>query len=234
MGQLGEQAPKPIERHVELADDDGQVAHADDERIVRHLAGFFGTDGRVFHELVSQRVHIDVHHVPAGDDRPFHVLVTSGMSALPMNVPARMVERAAWLHAELCIVLPESWPLSDEAFADERNYWPIRLLKRLARLPHDYATWLGLNHSVPNGDPPRPYAEGSTLSGTIVVPPFLFGGDFFSVAGSPPLHVFQLVPLTASEMAYKLEAGSEALMERLEARFPEIYGPIDPARASAM
>jgi hypothetical protein len=41
----------------------------------------------VYHELISDLVHIDIHHVAPDDERPFHTLVTSGMSDLPMTVP---------------------------------------------------------------------------------------------------------------------------------------------------
>ena len=43
--------------------------------------------GVVFHEIVSDVVHIDLLHVPPRRERPFHTLVTCGMSVRPMNVP---------------------------------------------------------------------------------------------------------------------------------------------------
>jgi hypothetical protein len=86
----------------------------------------------VFHEIVSDIVHIDVHWVKPTEKFPFHSFVTSGMSDKPMNVPKGM---EAHKYAELCIFLPANWPLSvepyqttEEAFKDENNYWPIRWL----------------------------------------------------------------------------------------------------------
>lgn len=224
----------PILRHGEAAAPRTDVAHADDERISRHLHDCFGVEGMVFHEIVSDRVHIDVHMVPPTEDCPCIVLVTSGMSALPMTVPDEMDDRASWQHAELCMLLPPHWKLEQEALSDERNYWPIRLLKQLARLPHDFSTWLGYGHSIPNGDPAQPYCQGTKLAGAIVIPPFLFGSDFFEVPGTPTLHVFQLLPVTNAEMDFKLRHGADELLEKLETKFPEIYGPVDNARTSAV
>src|SRR5258708_3310638 len=126
----------PILRHEAQAPPEPDVAHADDERLSAHLARCLGQKETVFHELVSDPVHIDVHIVPPGDGHPYHVLMTSGMSALPMNVPATLDDRDAWTHAELCMVLPAAWELDQAALDDERHYWPIRLLKSMARLPH--------------------------------------------------------------------------------------------------
>lgn len=221
-------------RHDHVAPPRHGVAHADDERISRHLRARLGAEGMVFHELVSDRVHVDVHLVPPTHDRPSVVLVTSGMSALPMTVPESVTDRATWEHAELCMVLPPTWRFDEAALSDERSYWPIRVLKQLARLPHEYGTWLGWGHSIPNGDPAAPYCDGTKLTGVIVIPPFALGGEFFEVPGAPPLHVFQLLPVTSAEMDFKLRHDVDALLERLEAETRDPYGAVDVARPSAV
>lgn len=66
-----------------------------------------------------------------------------------MTVPDPEVPR----YAELVISLPPFWPLDEQSWRDERHYWPVRLLKTLGRLPHEYDTWLGVGHTIPNGDP---------------------------------------------------------------------------------
>ena len=30
------------------------------------------------------------------------------------------------------------------------RFWPIQMLKFLARFPHEYKTWLGWGHTIPN------------------------------------------------------------------------------------
>lgn len=224
----------PIYRHTHSTKAASGVAHADDERITKHLEESFRVEGMVFHEIVSDRVHLDVHAIPPTEEKPCYLLVTSGMSALPMDVPEEMEERAEWAHAELCVLLPPQWRLDQTSLEDERSYWPVRLLKTLARLPHEYSTWLGYRHSIPNGDPARTYCDGTKLAGALLIPPFVFGNEFFRVPGTPPMHIFQVLPITSAEMDFKLRHGADALLERLETKFPEIYGPIDAARPSAV
>ncbi len=220
-----------IYRHREAPPADG-VEHADDERIGAHLERTLAASESVWHELVSDRIHLDVHIVAAADDRPYITLVTSGMSARPMNVPSSVEDRASWQHAELCMVLPPDWKL--DQVDDDQWFWPLRLIKTLARLPHEYDTWLGWGHSIPNGDPARPYTPGTQLAGAIIVPPEALPDDFFVVEGEPPIHIFQVVPVTALEMGFKLALGVDALIEKLEEAHPAIFGPLDPARASAV
>jgi len=58
------------------------------EAIDRHIARHFGPIATVWHEVVSDLVHIDVHVVEPSAERPSFTLVTSGMSDGPMTVPA--------------------------------------------------------------------------------------------------------------------------------------------------
>ncbi len=123
------------------------------EAISAHIERHLGPISGVFHEIISDLVHIDVHVVPASEPFPYLRLVTSGMSDLPMTLPGGAPGSA---YMELMVTLPADWPISADAFEDERNYWPVRLLKTLARLPHEYDTWLGFGHTIPNGHPAEP------------------------------------------------------------------------------
>ena len=123
------------EKDFELAIGEEQHIEAISAHIERHLGPVSG----VFHEIISDLVHIDVHVVPANDHCPYLRLVTSGMSDLPMTVPAE-VDADVPRYMELMVTLPADWPITQDAFEDERNYWPVRLLKGMARLPHEYDT----------------------------------------------------------------------------------------------
>ena len=61
-------------------------------------------------------------------------MLTMGMGAHRMNVPEELAEYKLE-RAELAIALPPDWKLDEESLKDERWYWPIGLLKVLARLP---------------------------------------------------------------------------------------------------
>lgn len=193
------------------------------EAFERHLGRVMGTEPTVFHELISDVVHLDIYIYPPTSARPYTVLATSGMSDLPMTVPEVVQEdslaegHGSLERAELLLALPPEWPLTQEAFEDERHYWPVRLLKGTARLPHQYRTWLGIGHTVPNGDPARPYAPGTELSGIVLLPPVLDElQDLVDPEKVPELRFYAVVPLTTEEMDLKLTHGLDALLKHLD------------------
>lgn len=201
------------------------------EVISQHIERYLGRVDVVFHEIVSDLVHVDVHHVPPSEERPRHTLVTSGMSDRPMAAPAEAKELR---FAELMAFLPPDWPLSEGELSDERHYWPIRWLKTLARLPHEYNTWLGIGHTIPNGDPPEPFAPTTRLSGIMLMPPLHVPEKFRVLEVSPEkkIHFFALVPLHTDELELKLRKGTDALLDLLdEGGVGEV---IDPTRESVV
>lgn len=185
-------------------------------RIVDHIEENLGPIDYVFHELVSEYVHIDVHRIPPQKHRPYYTLVTTGMSEQPMCVPDGI---EASRYTELMICLPPVWPLSMEDFRDERNYWPIRLLKVLARLPHEFNTWLGMSHSVPNGEPPRSYAPNTQFCCAVLVPPLTCQDSFRSLKldEEQTIQFYAILPLYAEELECKLKDGMSVLIDRLDA-----------------
>jgi hypothetical protein len=197
------------------------------EAIGRHIEKHIAPVETVFHEIVSDLVHVDIHFIPPDDDRPFITLVTSGMSERPMSVPPGLEE---FQYAELVALLPPDWPLSQEEFQDEANYWPVRWLKILARLPHEYDTWLSYGHTVPNGDPPEPFAEDTQLCCMMLAPPLLFGEKFheLKVNDEKTIRFWSVIPLYLEEMELKMKKGSEAVFERFD-KF-NIDEVIDPVR----
>ncbi|PII17665.1 hypothetical protein CR920_18515 [Stenotrophomonas indicatrix] len=199
------------------------------EEISVHIERHLGPISGVFHEIISDIVHIDVHVVPATDECPYLRLVTSGMSDLPMSVPEEVdVPR----HMELMVTLPADWPITQDAFEDERNYWPVRLLKTLARLPHEYDTWLGFGHTIPNGHPSEPYAPGVGFDGAIVLPPVTTPDDFGTLAleDGTTIEFMAIVPLYPEEMDLKLKKDSETLLDRFDAK--NIQDVIQPGRTN--
>jgi hypothetical protein len=197
------------------------------EAIERHIRRKVGRITCVFHELVARGPHIDIHWVPSSRRRPFEVLVTSGMSALPMMLPAE-VGGLAW--AEVVALLPAGWPV-DEALDDERHGWPIRLLETLARHPHEYGTWLGYGHTLCEvGDPPDPYAPGTALNSVILLPPVSLPPAFshLDAPGGRTIHFMAAVPLYWEELQLALDHGCGALLDRFVAC--HVTDVIDPQR----
>lgn len=184
--------------------------------ISEHIEKHIGPIEAVFHEMVSDLIHLDVLLVAPSAARNYYTLITCGMSDLPMTVPEGA---EAFRYAELMICLPAAWKLSDESFKNEDNYWPVRSLKTLARLPHEYNTWLYAAHTIPNGNPVQPYASNTKLAGMMVNVPSSVESinEFFTLTVSPgkDVHFFGLMPLYNEEMNFKLQHGAEALLEKL-------------------
>ena len=185
------------------------------EAIETHIDKHFKNRGPVFHEIVSDLVHLDIEMIEPTPDRPFITLITNGMSSLPMNVPKGSEQ---FKYAELVLSLPPDWPLTKEALADERNYWPIRWLKELARLPHRYNSWLWASHTVPNGDPPRPFAGNTKLCCALILIPLLVPQSFFRLEVDPgtTIHFLSFVPIYKEEMDLKLRKGLDPLLSKFE------------------
>lgn len=179
-----------------------------------HVEEYIGKVETVLHEIASDLIHLDVFFIPASSDRPYQVLVTSGMSELPMSVPEGLEE---YNRAELLMVLPTSWPINQEAFGDEANYWPVRWLKRVGRLPHENSTWIGWGHTVPNGNPPMPIGDTAFI-GVMASTPHWLPPEFSRLNSSSGdvILFYQLVPLYQDEMILKLAKGAEELEQRFE------------------
>jgi hypothetical protein len=227
------EAGGPVYRHVRSKPFEHAVGDPESLQVIGgHIARHVGDPATVFHEIVSDLVHIDIHVVAPTPARNYYTLVTTGMSDRPMNVPKGMEN---FSHLELFLSLPPTWPMDEKAapFKDERNYWPIRLLKILARLPHEYDTWLGLHHTMPNGDPPAPWADNTRLSGAMITIPHLVPAEFASVEVRPGKKVWFLAvtPLHPEEMVFKLKKGGEALDALLEKE--GVTELLDPQRKNA-
>lgn len=185
---------------------------AGEEAVKRHVERHLGPVESVLHERVSSLIHLDVLVVAPRPQRNFYTLVTAGMSDRPMNAP---VPNARF--AELLIALPADWRLADADRGDENNFWPIRLLRTLARLPHEFSTWLWAYHTVPNGDPPKPYADNTRFTGAAILPPVRVPQAFWTlpVDRDKTISFLAVYPLHEGEMRLKLERGAQALMDRL-------------------
>ncbi|RZL08607.1 MAG: suppressor of fused domain protein [Hymenobacter sp.] len=221
-------ASSPVYRYEDVVPAPFELASGDGaaiEAISAHIEQHIGAIGSVLHELLSDQVHIDVHIVAPSADYPFYTLVTSGMSDRPMHLPAGTTpadDLPAYL--ELCILLPSTWPLPapgepmGKAFEDESAYWPIRWLKLLARFPHEYHTWLGYGHTLPNGKDAAPFADATGFGCMLLLPAISLPEEFRELRISPEktVHFLNLYPLYREEMELKLQAGTDALLDRFE------------------
>ena len=183
------------------------------EAVEGHIQQYFGKFGHVFHELSSPDIHVDICVVPPSQERDYYTLVTMGMGAHRMNVPEALAEYKLE-RAELAIALPRNWKLKHEDLKNERWYWPIRLLKTLARLPIASDTWLGFGHTMDNEED---FAENTKLCAAILTPPqgTEDGSEVCTLPGGEEVNFYQVLPLYRDELEYKLAHDADALLDKM-------------------
>jgi hypothetical protein len=233
-------AGTPIFRHKAPATPPPVVTEATPflKQIENHIERHIGPAPMVFHELVSTNAHIDLHVVPPRDtplteECPMgtnhYTVITSGLSSKPMNVPEGAQELR---YAELMIALPPDWPglkpdgtFDQKAMKDEGNWWPFRFLKMIARMPHEYDTFIAPGHTIPNGDPAEPFAPNTRFCCMMVGPAVLVpeNGRELRINDDITINFYALHPLYKEEMDLKLNKGAQALFDRLaEAELSEL------------
>jgi len=203
------------------------------DQISRHIETTIGPSPMVFHEIVSSDVHIDLHvvpaqpNMPASKDRPlggdYVTIVTSGMSSRPMKLPSEARKSGVSEYAELMLAIPKNWPglKPDGTFdkgmmKDDAHWWPIRWLKQMARLPHEYDTFFTHGVTVPNGDPAQPFAKGSDLCCWMIFKPMLCPkARQLVIDDERRVDFYVLFALTEPEMNLKLNKGLSALVHAL-------------------
>jgi hypothetical protein len=174
------------------------------QQIRSHVERHIGRIERVFAgDGVSGTA--DVLHVRPVNSRPYHTLITAGMSDVAMPVPADV---DAPRRIELMMTLAESWKFTD---------WPVQYLQSLSRIPRDKPeAWLGWGHTIPNGDPPQPLAPRTELCGVIIAPSLLVPIAFYQTnLDGERVAFYSAIPLYNEELQLQTREGMAALLERL-------------------
>ena len=198
------------------------------ETVEGHIQQYFGKFENVFHELSSPDIHVDICVVPPSEERDYYTLVTMGMGAHRMNVPEELAEYKLE-RAELAIALPRNWKLKREDLKNERWYWPIRLLKTLARLPIASDTWLGFGHTMDNE---KDFAKGTKLCAAILTGPqdTEDGSEVCILPSGEEVNFYQVIPLYRDELEYKLAHDADALLGKMNG----ISFVVEPDRQDAI
>lgn len=185
--------------------DEGQM-----DAIVEHVEKYFGKVDNVFHEILSDAVHIDVHIINPTDERKYYTLFTTGMSYRPMNAPEGCEQ---FSYGELIMHLPPDW---DVKSSEDNDYWPIFMLKFLARFPHKYNTWIFFGHTIPNGADAEPFGDNTDFGCMILGKTIMADEEFAAMKlGDKTIYFMTMLPIYKEEMEFKLENGSDALWEIL-------------------
>ena len=185
-------------------------------KVSKYIDRQFGESDIVGHEMVSPDIHCDIVIVPPTEEQPYYKLVTMGAGAYKMTLPKEMKSNVCE-RAEYVVFLPKDWNLESDK---EEDYWPIRMLKTVARLPIRTDSWLCRTHTVQLSDEGSPVAENTQFNSCVLLPSMGKEGQEvkplkLSLFGKR-VAFYQLYPLYPEELEFKLNHSFEGLVNRMD------------------
>lgn len=183
--------------------------------VEKYIEKAFGEFDNILHEVTSTDIHIDICIIPPSKNQDYYKLVTMGMGAHKMNTLNQFTEYELE-RAELSIALPSYWKIDEESMKDNHWYWPIGLLKMLARLPITNDTWLGFGHSISNNE--SHFSKDTELCAAILIDSNNIANnyDICILPNGEKVNFYQIIPLYENELEYKLKYGVYSLLEKMD------------------
>jgi len=178
------------------------------EIIENHLAKYIDNCNEiiVFDEIKSPDFHLDIYWIKPDINRIYSILMTNGVSSIPMETPEQPFSK----YIELCILLPPNWDLKDNNWKKPKNYWPIKLLKDTGRYPSQNNTWLGFGHTISTGEP----IIGTKFMSVILLKSKRLPENFQKIKyGEDAIELYTIFPLYSEELNYKQKNGTNKLLE---------------------
>ena len=178
------------------------------ELVDKHIVNYFNdADINVFHEIPTLDIHLDVYHIRPRNSG-FEILLTSGMSSIPMNVSEIQKDSDSYKFAELMTLIPKGMDFGKMYPSGTKHDWIISMVKQSAKFPHFYDTWVGVGHSIQADAEMKPYSNDTAYCGCLVLPTMTFPKDFQKI-GSPngTINIYGLFPLYKEELDFKIEKG---------------------------
>jgi len=176
------------------------------EKFEEFVVKNFGNDYQVMHELVSPDIHLDVLVFNPTKENNCYTLVTMGMCGYKMDIP-KEYKNDSLERAELIIQLPSDWNIKSN---EEKDYWPIRQIKSIARMPIYDKTYLAGFHTVNNGSSVAPNTD---LTGFILLPVLK---EKLNLKGFNYINFYTLMPLYKEELEYIYGNGINKFMDLCE------------------
>ena len=174
----------------------------------------FGEFKYAIHELISLDIHADILVVEPTEEEPFYKLVTYGAGAYKMPVPKEYREYASQ-YAEYVINIPKDWDIKSSAPED---YWPIRVLKEVSRIPVICRTWLGPGHTTQSDEQGSPYAPDTKLNSVVL--------DYamdkeenrasLQMSSGKKIDFYQVIPLYPEELKFKMDNNADKILDKLD------------------
>ena len=169
----------------------------------------YGKYESVLHEILPSDIHIDIAKIPPQGDNDHYTLCTIGAGDYNMHIGGdssnkTFIEYRVQFPEQLeyMIILPSDWPLDEESLKKEENYWPIRLLKQMARFPLITNDWVCEGHTAEFEEDTR-FSPLLPYSCVTFSPPSSNISDGVNIANlstGKSLGFVQIVPITREEL----------------------------------
>lgn len=180
----------------------------------KYIRKQFGDYEEVIHEIVSPDIHLDIIIVPPTEENNYYKLITMGMGAYKMNVPHEL-KQYELERAELVLYLPPTWDIKS---SKEENYWPIRQMKILARLPLSCDTWLGFGHTVSSDEDNSVYADNTKFCSMMLLTALnnKYKSLDLRMKNKGKINFYQLIPLYKEELELKKGNDANILLDKFD------------------
>ena len=132
--------------------------------ITAHIEKYYGKIKTISHDKNPNGVCTDICIIPPSIERDYYTLVTCGLGAHVMDLPAELKEYGI-SRAELLICLPPDWKISD---GDDTWQWPANVLRWIAEIASEPDTWIGWGHTIGGG---RSFARDTELCAAFLAAP---------------------------------------------------------------
>ena len=186
----------------------------EEEQFEAYIKRNFGDFPKVYHELYSPDIHVDILLIPPSEKSNYYKLITMGMGAYKMNVPS-VLKDYDLERAELVAFLPPDWNLK---FDDENFGWVIKELKSISRMPIIENGWVGFGHTFLNDEKSEvPFSKNTKLTSSILLSAITETYDEYHVDLKLPnkgtINFYQFYPLYKEELEYIKKNGIEKFSE---------------------
>lgn len=182
----------------------------------------FGEYSKVFHELYSPDVHVDILLIPPSEKSNYYKLITMGAGAYKMNIPDEIKEYDLE-RAEFVAYLPPDWNMDEK---NSKYNWILGELQNISRISINENGWVGFGHTISNEEN-IPISKHANFSSVILLSSQVETEGYsvdLRLPNKGTINFYQVFPLYKEEADYIKQNGIESFPKIIPD--PENFIPI--------
>jgi len=156
---------------------------------------------------------ISIVAVDLSDTHRVQLLMTSGLSKHPMNVPDHLKSQN---RCEIYFCVPSYWELLKDL--DPKANWVMNWLQLIVNYAKSNDVWLGAGHTLKCGADKLPLSPTMKQEYFVFSPPILLEDEFSEIKRlCEEINFFSVIPLFEKEFEYKQRKGIEKFAQKMKA-----------------